>query len=640
MFHNSFKMKMFLITLIPALALFYLSVNYMYEKYQSQKHNQQLMYFTYLMQSSSQLVHNLQVERGLSAGYISSAATQENKNKLLAQEKKTDLAYKNFLKLLKTEKENMHTVNELTFNHYKYLLNGILSQLSALKTTREQVLKEQISFNEMLNFYNSANAKLIHIIKIVTLLFKHPLMGPLDIYNLELLKEKAGQERAYMYHLLLSKIKKEAQILNVQTLISEQNALRDEFLHSTSEKYRKLYYRFVTPDITHQINTLRRKIFASNFDKKYAQEWFEKSTLRINTLEAFALYILKNYLHTIETLYAEANRSFFISLLMWVLSFVAFIFLSLIVNKLINRQTGLLKDLQIASYTFNSHEAIIITDPYGIIVKTNKAFSEITGYSPEESVGQSTKILKSFRHDEAFYAHMWNTLSTQGHWSGEIQNRRKNGELFFEKLSITAITDAQGNTTNYIAQFIDITELKRAKERAEYQSEHDFLTDLPNRKALISKLKEELARAKRHHYLDAFVFLDLDGFKAVNDNYGHKVGDSLLLEVAQRLRKSIREEDFVARISGDEFAIILCNFSLDKERAKEDITKIATKIVESLNRPFMIDGVQVNIGASLGIRFFPEDASDTSSIIRDADSAMYMAKENGKNQFVFYCQTQ
>ncbi len=640
MFHNSFKMKMFLITLIPALALFYLSVNYMYEKYQSQKHNQQLMYFTSLMQSSSQLIHNLQVERGLSAGYISSAATQENKYKLLAQEKKTDLAYKNFLKLLKIEKENMHTVNELTFNHYKYLLNGILSQLSALKTTREQVLKEQISFNEMLDFYNSANAKLIHIIKIVTLLFKHPLMGPLDIYNLELLKEKAGQERAYMYHLLLSKIKKEAQILNVETLISEQNALREEFLHSTSEKYRKLYYTLVTPEITHTINTLRSKIFTSNFDQKYAQEWFEQSTLRINSLEELSLYILKNYLHTIETLYMEANRSFFISLLMWVLSFVAFIFLSLIVNKLINRQTELLQDLQIASYTFNSHEAIIITDPNGIIVRTNKAFSEITGYSPQESIGKSTKILKSFRHDEAFYAHMWSTLHTQGHWSGEIQNRRKNGELFFEKLSITAIKDAQGNTTNYIAQFMDITELKRAKELAEYQSEHDFLTDLPNRKALINKLKEELARAKRHHYLDAFVFLDLDGFKKVNDNYGHKVGDTLLLEVAQRLKKSVRVEDFVARISGDEFAIILCNFSLDKERAKEDIAKIAAKIVESLNKPFTIDGVHINIGASLGIRFFPEDVSDTSSIIRDADSAMYMAKENGKNQFVFYCQTQ
>jgi len=631
---------MFLIALIPALALFYLSIHYMNDKYETEQKSRQLMLLANLTQQSSRLIHNLQVERGLSAGYISSSSTPKAQQRLREQEQRTNTEYTNFLRLVHEQKKDMQTINQLTFNHYKYLLHTILSQLSTLQNIRKGVLHKTVTFDKMLEFYNKTDAQLIHLIKIITLLFNNPSMGPFDIYNLELLKEKAGQERAYMYHLLLSKEKNDRQIIKVQTLIQEQNRLQQEFLHASSHHNTKLYKSLITSTMSSKINELRHNIFASDFNKKYAPLWFETMTLYIDSLQSLSLHILKDYLQSINTLYAQTSRSLYISLGIWLLSLFSFAFLTFIVNRLINKQAKFLKELQIASYTFDSHEAIIITDPYGIIVKTNKAFSRITGYSPQESIGQSTKILKSFRHDEAFYAQMWSELLSQGYWSGEIQNRRKNGELYFEKLSITAIKDSQGNTTNYIAQFMDITELKRAKELAQYQSEHDFLTDLPNRKALMNKLKEELARAKRHHYLNAFIFLDLDGFKQVNDTYGHKIGDELLIEVTHRLRRSVREEDFISRLSGDEFAIILSNFSLQQEKTKSDISSIAQKIINTLDETMKIDGHHITIGASLGIRLFPEDAPDGSAIVRDADNAMYEAKKKGKGQFVFYCQTQ
>ena len=616
---------MFIIALIPALALFYLSAYYINDKYQSAQQSQELMRLAKLTKETSELIHNLQVERGISAGYLSSEQETKEKAKLLKQKELTDKHYQTFLTLISQKYDKKVKIHP-----------EILHQFVILQQTRKNVIQKNISFSEMLNTYNKTNAQLINLIKMLTLLFHNPSMSPLDIYNLELLKEKAGQERAYMYHLLLSKKKPSSQIFTVHSLNIEQKTLKKEFQREASKDDKRFYNIFVLPEIDKEIDTLRQHIFQTHFNNVYAKKWFQVSTKRINELEKLSLNILKLYLHSIDKFHTAAKQSFYLSLFMWILSIFAFVVLTFIVNRLINKQARLLQDLQIASYTFNSHEAIAITDTQGIMIKVNKAFSEITGYSQEESIGKSTTILKSFQHDDTFYKQMWSTLTQQGYWSGEVQNRRKNGELYFEKLSITAIKDSQGEVTNYIAQFMDISELKEAQKRANYQAEHDFLTELPNRKSMINKLQKELARAKRHDYLDAFLFIDLDGFKQVNDTYGHNVGDILLLKVARIFKNTIREEDYAARISGDEFAIILVDLSNKQEQAIADVSIVAQKLITTLNKDFNIQGNTVHIGASIGIEFFPTHEKNKENIIRNADSAMYLAKRKGKNQFVFY----
>ena len=331
----------------------------------------------------------------------------------------------------------------------------------------------------------------------------------------------------------------------------------------------------------------------------------------------------------------KSKQFMLITLLLWLFSFMAFLLLIYILNKLINKEARLMEDLRISAYAFNAHEAMTITDPNGIIIKVNKAFSEITGYTEDEVIGKNPKVLKSFKHPEEFYKNMWLELHTKGRWSSQIYNKRKNGEIYMEKLSITAIKDKNNITTHYIAQFLDISDIQKAQEKIQYQASHDFLTGVFNRKSLMGKLQEEFARTKRHDFFDAFLFIDLDGFKSVNDSYGHKTGDSVLINVCRRLESCIREEDYIARIGGDEFCVVLVSVNVNEENAKEDTKKITEKILLSISKPLDIEPHNIQISASIGIKLFPNGVQDINDIINKADIAMYQAKEQGKNRFIF-----
>ncbi len=231
---------------------------------------------------------------------------------------------------------------------------------------------------------------------------------------------------------------------------------------------------------------------------------------------------------------------------------------------------------------------------------------------------------------------MWEKIQEFGYWKGEIYNKRKNGEVYPERLSISAIKGEQGITTHYIARFLDISELKKAENLALSRANFDFLTGLPNRKSMMTKLQEEYARAKRHNFYSAFLFIDLDDFKKVNDNFGHAVGDMLLQEVSSRLTFSLREEDYVARISGDEFCIILVERGYSQERVVYGLGKTCQNIIDILSAPYFINSHQVTIGASMGVRIFPDGEIGVNDVITHADEAMYKAKHGGKNRYLFY----
>jgi diguanylate cyclase (GGDEF)-like protein/PAS domain S-box-containing protein len=276
-------------------------------------------------------------------------------------------------------------------------------------------------------------------------------------------------------------------------------------------------------------------------------------------------------------------------------------------------------------------DAVTITDRNGVIEYINPAFEVTTGYRKDEALGRKPSLLKSGKQGPDFYKKLWTTILAGKAFSEVFVNRRKDGSLYYEEKTITPLRDAQGNITHFVATGKDISERVQAQERLQFMAQHDVLTELPNRALFLDRLKQALARARMHRRLVAVLFLDLDRFKDINDTLGHQIGDLLLQEIANRFIKAIRDGDTVARLSGDEFAFLLEDVPTDK-----DIAFIAEKILESLKPVFLIDGHDLFVSASIGVSLYPNDGEETGTLLRNADVAMYRAKDMGKNNYQFY----
>lgn len=288
--------------------------------------------------------------------------------------------------------------------------------------------------------------------------------------------------------------------------------------------------------------------------------------------------------------------------------------------------------LKLAACVFeNTLDGVLITDVNGTILSVNPGFTEITGYAPEEVVGKTPRILQSNRHDQAFYIALWEGITKDGQWHGEVWNRRKGGELYLQRMTISMVRSEDGEPMRYVSVFSDITTFWRKDEQIKHLAFHDALTDLPNRTLLMDRIDQKLLSARREKSQFALMFLDLDGFKRVNDQLGHHVGDDLLKNVALRLLALVRKSDTVARVGGDEFIFIL-----NSPQGKDDITDVANRIVSSISEPIEICEGAPQIGVSVGIAMFPEDGDTATDLIQRADTAMYAAKSLGKNNIRFF----
>ncbi len=288
--------------------------------------------------------------------------------------------------------------------------------------------------------------------------------------------------------------------------------------------------------------------------------------------------------------------------------------------------------LRLAASVFaTSHEGILISDPQNRIIDVNPAFTQLTGYTREEALGRNPGFLSDGREGREFYAEMWRSIVETGTWQGELWNRRKNGEAFAELLSIIAVKDEHGRLQHYVGAFSDISMLKAHEADLDRIAHYDVLTGVPNRRLLGDRLEQAIAHTRRHGKNLAVCYLDLDGFKPINDQFGHEGGDRLLVEIARRLQSMSRAEDTVARLGGDEFVLLWNDIG-----AERDCYQALDRILEEVAAPMLLDGVPVSVSASIGVTLYPDDNADADSLLRHADHAMYSAKQLGKNRYQLF----
>jgi len=284
---------------------------------------------------------------------------------------------------------------------------------------------------------------------------------------------------------------------------------------------------------------------------------------------------------------------------------------------------------KLSARVFNdTHEGITITDANKQIIEVNPAFCEITGYTRDEAIGKNPGFISSGKQSKAFYQSMWQSLNESGYWRGEVWNRKKTGELYAELLSISSLKDSGGKIGNYVGMFSDITQSKKQQDRLNLLAHYDVLTNLPNRTLFVDRFNQAIAHSKRSNTQLAVCFLDLDNFKPVNDNYGHETGDQLLIQVAERIKCCLRNEDTISRQGGDEFALLLSDIS-----SYAECEKTLIRILNALDEPYLINEVEHRVTASCGVTLYPSDEGDIDTLLRHADQAMYDAKQSGRNKY-------
>ncbi|MBS1246739.1 MAG: response regulator, partial [Proteobacteria bacterium] len=287
--------------------------------------------------------------------------------------------------------------------------------------------------------------------------------------------------------------------------------------------------------------------------------------------------------------------------------------------------------LKLSSALEQTADSVVITDRQGTIEYVNPGFEKTTGYSRDEALGQTPRLVKSGKQGAGFYKKLWDTILAGDVYSEVFVNRRKDGGLYYEEKTISPLKDAAGQVTHFVATGKDVTERMQTQERLQHMAQHDALTELPNRALFLDRLKQALARARWHKRLVAVLFVDMDRFKTINDTLGHEIGDKLLQALAERFSVSVREGDTVARFGGDEFVVLL-----DDVASEKDIGALAQKVIEMLAPPFEIGGQSLYITASIGVSMYPNDGEDSTTLLKNADIAMYRAKDLGKNTYQFY----
>jgi diguanylate cyclase (GGDEF)-like protein/PAS domain S-box-containing protein len=348
--------------------------------------------------------------------------------------------------------------------------------------------------------------------------------------------------------------------------------------------------------------------------------------------ELFIMWLFANVIKVSTSLEAILDSAFLTIFCIPIIYYFVF--------KSFNREIQVQKEMQaqllLASAAFQTHDGIMITDANSKIIRINKAFEKITGFSQDEILGKTPKIFRSGRHDFSFYKDMWETLNSSGIWKGEVWNKSKNGNTLPLYATITAVKDENAEISQYVAVYTNISETKKAENEIYKLAFYDDLTGLPNRRLLLDRLNVAQSSSGRSQSYGAILFIDLDNFKSINDKFEHNHANSLLIDVANRLKFSIREADTVARLSGDEFVVMLENLSIDIDDAAQKVAHIAENLLSIIRTPYSLNETMIHSQASVGISLFLDHNLSADEVIKHSEMAMYQAKEAGRNRVQFF----
>lgn len=582
----------------------------------------------------SRFIHELQRERGFSSGYIASRGERFGES-LVTQQIRTDSSM-NELKSIIRE----HAMDQI-------LQRSLYAGWEQLQELRPRVKNLELSrdytvdgftwiidtlFDLQLSAFGSA---------IESSIFRKQMA----FIALSQAKEMLGQERALLSAILSDHNFSAGRMLMLNNIRATEQARLDNFVRLADAETAASYRQILTQPHIKDADRIRQKIKAVVFWKEShgsmstteplsislptPEMWFEVSTAKIDAMKA-----LEDRLNTSLGVSAEQaeKRAWQELSISGLLVLLAFMLAGILIRQIQRGRRVAEHQLNLAEAVFaNSVESILVTDADQRIVEVNPAFLRISGYSRSEIIGQHPSILKSGRHDAAFFERMWEELNASGNWEGEVWNRRKNGEIYPALLSIAVVRDQDGKVVNYTGMIFDLSQQKTVEALLDQLRTFDGLTALPNRESWLSALEQQLANAKRNNSRFSILQLDLDRFKAINDSMGYSVGDQVLIEAAERVKSSLRKYDIVSRLGGNRFSILL-NEIVDPQT----IGSICEKLLTAFARPFEMGGINAHVSASIGVAIFPNDGQDSKTLMMAAESALYSAKADGRNLYKYY----
>jgi len=578
--------------------------------------------------SNSFLLHELQMERGLSSGYIASDG-RFFADDLARQGRMTDRALSAAQQTL-LKGDYLHSY--LESRHA-----SALSDLQRISDLRQRVNALVLSREATVDRYSAMIDMLFDVMGSSLVTDDGTLRPQMAFMAFLQAKEMAGQERALLTAILSSgdfgSFSRTAAFHRIRA-IEDQAVSR--FLQFAEEDAKAGFQSILAQPFVREGDAIRRRVVAAGHSAAVAadslpsaERWFQVSSQKIDAMKELEQVISRSVRHSAGNLQQHAG----IGLTINTLSALASLLLGgVLLFQFLSTRKVAEKDRNLAATVFaNSVEAIVITDAQSNIVDANRSFTRITGYAREEVLGQHARILKSGKNDDGFYAGMWTELLRAGSWEGEVSNLRKNGETYPALLSIVAAKDGRGVTTNYIAMIVDISKRKKAEGQLEQLRTFDFLTGLLSRAAWVSAMERAVANSRASLQMFALLEIGLDRFKLINDSLSHAVGDKVLTEAAERIRKVLRRQDAAARLGGDRFSILL-----EDIHSRRNVDAICEKLLAAFVAPINVDQHALHVSISIGVALHPDDGVDAGTLQRNAEAAMYCTKREARGGYRFY----
>lgn len=611
------------------LALSYFTAQNLAEKYADRQSARTIHAWTLTSLAINGVIHELQKERGLSSGHISSRGRYFD-IALDQQRKQTDAAIDSLRATLVkpiSDTETLALEMRQILGAFEQLQN-LRSRVSAITVSRDVAVDQYSAIIESL-----FDPQLVTMsIGRVGWIYRQQMAYIFFVQA----KEMAGQERALLTAVLSSADFGAMRMMAYYRIKAIESAQVDKFLQLADEDFAVSYLDIQQQPFVLEAEKIRRRVAAVGASGRepdgnmpLPSTWFDLSSKRIDAMSKFEQHLGNRLLVSALELERQAHWVLLLNALAVLISLVL---AGGVLRQIVRGKEYAEKSLHLAKAVFDSSvESIVIADANANIIEVNSAFTRITGYSRDEVLGKNPRILKSGRHDPAFYAAMWVKIGATGSWEGEIWNRRKNGDIYPALLSIVAVNDQKGALVNFIAMTVDLSKYKETEALLEQLRTFDPLTGLPNREAWHSAVDQAVVSAKRSGSRFTILDVGLDRFKLINESLGHTVGDEVLSLAAENIKHLLRRHDIAARPGGDRFSILLT----DIEKT-QDIGTFCERILAAFALPIEAQGHMLSVSVSIGVALYPSDGADTRTLLQNAETALYGAKEEGRACYAFY----